>query len=179
MNKILVRFVYLFYLILMFSCINHKDEEIFSTEDIKCFSEGDLDISVFKDSTIKFILLKNGNLTDTYVSQLNYIYLKDFQTEYESFDEFLYDVLNFKLIMENNYFSERSNYIFSLSNKIENEYKAEGLLYLLDNYIEKETEDTYFINTSLSLKEKYTILYYAYINHHYVIDNDGWCMIVK
>lgn len=163
----------------MLSCDGHKNKEIFSTEDIKYFLEGDLEISLFKDNTIKFILLKNGNLMDTYVGQLNDIYLKDFQTEYESFDEFLYDALNFKLIIENNYFSERSNYKFRLSNTIEKEYEKEGLSYLLDRYIEKESENIYFIDSSLSLEEKYTVLYYAYINHHFVNSSDGWYMIMK
>lgn len=170
-------FCFILVLVTLFSCNYSKVEEVFTMKKIHKYTIGEPEIPFFEDNNIKFILLSDSRLVTTSVFQLYGVYLDCFKYKYLSFECFLYDVLNFKLILNENLFQEKDNYIFTLQERLVEEYIKNDITYLLGRYCKKEAVK-YYVDNKMSIEDKFTILYYAYLNKYNVYIDEGYFVVM-
>lgn len=175
-----------FFMFLILSCNKREETLIFDKERIESFTEAaEIEVTddkklglFFRDFSDKFVLLKSEKIAVTYMHNLHVIYQDKFQNQYKSFDDFLFEVLNFRLKIDDKSIDQ---YIFNLSHKIMKEYEENKLSSILEKHCESISDKTFVVNNSLPVDEKYTILYCAYINLYSVgvEDYDGNFVIYK
>ena len=135
---------------------------------------------LFSDYGILFVKIKGGKFGSTNAHHLKRFYNSYFSDKYPTFESFVSDALNHKILFEEEKFRGRNIVIFTLDESLKKEYENWGILPMLEKYGEKSKNDYLFRNEALPDNEFYTILYYSFLSGNTVLFDDvGGFYIVK
>lgn len=119
-----------------------------------------------------FVKMDNNKFASTNARHLERVYNRAFSDKYPSFEIFVPDALNQKILFEEEKFKGRNIVFFTLDKNIEKEYRNSGIYPMLEKYCEKGKNDYIFKNKSLPDNEFYTLLYCFFINGNTILFDD-------
>lgn len=165
---------HLFLLMIFFSCQKNNKSigfELYKKDDLvfnknKKTDDGSINLNGLDNGRFQeFLFIKSTdyptNIVKTNANELYFIYNKYYQYKFHNYSQFLYNVLNFKIIIPHDLID--SDDIIGLDVNIIGEYEKSGLDYILKRYTYNEDKKI-FLNKTLNEKEKITIIYILYIN---------------
>ena len=121
----------------------------------------------------KFLFIKSANYPNeiirTNANELYLIYQKYYKNKFQNYSEFLYNVLNFKIIIPTSIIDKDN--IVHLDINVMAEYYQNGIKYILKKYTYNEKEKI-FLKENLNSKKVITIIYVLYINAYQYHSND-------
>lgn len=168
----------------LFSCNEKTSEPKISKELIDLISNGTLKekesidskkmIYVSRYNGVKvFAKLKNDKFIETDFHELLWLYEKKFITKFDSFNEFMNELINEDFVLNENNFIETAT--FQLDNDLKNEFKSLSFEDFLKKYSLSKKDDK-----KLYLKDKFfsgnryqTISYLLYTKGYYL---GGGCL---
>lgn len=153
----------LFILILLFfSFCNQKKDELHINKAIE--KPINHIHSLYSDYGIMFVKIENDMIASTDSNHLERFYKRYFLDKYQTFEYFISDALEQKIVFDRVKFKGRNINIFSLDKNIENEYENFGISYLLNKYCSEGKGGYIFKNLNLSDDKSYTIMYYLFMD---------------
>ncbi|MFT3919996.1 hypothetical protein [Cloacibacterium sp.] len=176
---------YLLLLMLLFSCQKNNQQtnhfELFKKDDL-VFNDNMgtvLDNGLVKLSTIdigrfqEFLFIKSTDFPHKVVrinaDELYLIYQDYYRDKFENYSEFLYNALNFKIVIPLTLIDIDD--IVDLDVNIIDKYNKNGLRYVLEKYTYYEDKKV-FLYKNLNDKERISIIYILYINAYQYHFND-------
>lgn len=164
--------LYILVLLFFISC-NKENKSIFSEAEIKDLTKSIPGTNIFTNTDIMFVKLENEKVGFTNIRHLSRIFQSKYKETYKSFDGFLLQALNQKIIFSSDYFVEHNVSVFSINKDIEKQYLTSGLSYLSEKYFEKHQKNFVLKNQNLTNEDLYSVLYYFYINGYTTTFDDA------
>lgn len=184
--------IYLLVLISLFSCNDKTSESKISKELIDLACEENLKqkklfdsksrIKIYKKyhSVYVFAKLDNNKFVETDFYELLKIYEKEFTSKFDSYNEFMYEVINEDFVLNENDFEEKS---FNLDKDLNKEFESLPFYTFLKKYSIKKTGDKQlYLDKYVSSGNKLlTVSYLLYTKGYYVDSGcfNGWSGLHK
>lgn len=119
---------------------------------------------LFSNYGIMFVKMDNNMIASTNANHLERFYNGYFSDKYPTFETFISDALEQKIVFEIDKFNGRNIVVFALDKNVENEFKNSGISYLLNKYCEKIKSGYTFKNLILSDDKSFSIMYYLFMD---------------
>lgn len=119
-----------------------------------------------------FAKLNNNKFVETDFHELLKIYEKEFTSKFDSYNEFMYEVINEDLVLNETYFEEKA---FNLDEDLSKEFKSLSFENFLKKYSLRKKDDKklYFKDENFSSNRYLTVSYLLYTKGCYL---GGGCL---
>jgi hypothetical protein len=176
--------IYLLVLISLFSCNDKTSEPKISKELIDLICEENIKQKKVSDLNSKkliyrkyhsvyvFAKLNNSKFVETDFYELLKIYEKEFTSKFDSYNEFMYEVINEDLVLNETDFGEKA---FHLDKDLNKKFKSLSFEDFLKKYSLRKKNDKklYFKDKNFSSNRYLTIGYILYTKGYYL---GGGCL---
>lgn len=140
-------------------------------EIIEELAKGDFEIPSVNGFLLLFISTDKGEIGCTNVDVLHEVFLRYYTESYKSFETFLSDALNQKIIFSQQELGSGTAF-FSLSYVVAQRYTKSELPDFINLYFQKIADGEYSVKKKYINEYLYSILYYCFINNYQVALDD-------
>lgn len=155
---------------LLISCNN--DKEFFSKEIVKEYSKGDFNTPSVYGHLMMFVKVDVNKIALTNIGQLHSMYLMDYSKYYNTFESYLFEVLNQNINFQKDYISKRNGLVFNFNSGVKKNYESLSLVDFVHYYSENDGKSCVIKSKYAKPETLFTILYFLFINHYEIIHDD-------
>lgn len=161
--------IFVFLLLIMCSCNNR---EYFNNKIVDELAEIDSLIPSPYGNLIVFVQVENEQIGKLTLNILLGIHRSFYSDSYKSLNGFLHRALNQNIEFKPDIVEQRNGTVFLLNKSISNNYKMNGIDYLINQFCVKH-DDLYEIEAkSLNQDELFSIMYYFFLNNFSIIEDE-------
>ena len=162
----------LFPLTVFISC-TIKQKPTFNKHLIENLSNAQTDLPSYYSGIIFFCKSQNKKILPVDANDFRYIYSKEYsKLDYKSF---LTKLLNQELDIQYN-----NKNSFEINKYIENQYKSMDFISFMNFYCVKTSKSRYTLKNNVLKSQRYSILYYLFINNYFTgFDDYGGTFVIK
>lgn len=128
--------------------------------------------NLYSDYGVMFVKMDNNMIASTNANHLKRFYKRYVSDKYPTFESFVSDAVEQKILFERDKFRGRNIAVFTLDKSVENEYNNSGISYLLNKYCEEGKSGYTFKNLNLPDDKSYTIMYYLFMDGSRILFDD-------
>ena len=146
-----------------------RNREAYDTTITQKLARGDFRLPSAYGPLYLYVAVKGGLTGITHIGQLHSLYKRYYSDRYPSFEEFLPDALNQRLMFLPKHLEKTNGSLMTISPRLQAEYNQGGLAHLLKQHFTLGTNRRYRLHTKrLKEEEVQEVLYFCFINRYKV-----------